>query len=523
MRFKYKTHYIYWSVFKILFIVCQLIGLRIEKGTIIHGIVYFFLFFAMFLFLDSIAFALQFLWKKISKSKRNVLNNKHLFFSTVLLMTVLGISILLICYPGLITYDTMTQLREAGNELPLTDHHPVLLTFFLKVFCDMGNAMGNCNMGIFAFLSIQIILLSCVCAYSVCLINTITGNTTIVRIIKCLYIINPPLWNYAIMAGKDSSVAILLLLYICSIAEVVFIQKKLTKRLFLQIMLSAILASLIRHNCFYAFILSIPILIIYLEKEKKHAIALYISILLSVIAIHLVYYNFLNIEKTSDAEKYSILFQTTARMLYDNKDSLSAKELDIIKNFMGDSDEIIRQYNSNLADPVNKLYNNSVKPTQKISFFLQWFRLFFKYPKSYIKAIANQDYGYFYLYFKKNIKPIFFIKETDIYYNRITSYQFSLKNPERVLMIDKIMNKLYSVPYLSIFLSLGFYSWVLLYLLFNGILKKNHKAFVIITQIFVYFLSVLLGPANGYYRYMIPIIVCIPFLICMNQKSVDLH
>lgn len=522
MQSAFKKKYIYWSVFKCFFILSQLIGLRIENEVNLHRSVYILLFVGLFIFLDFIVQMVYYLQKTISKKTKikSSVSNRYLFFSTALTMTVLGFILLLIFYPGLITYDTATQLREAGGEIPLSDHHPVLLTFLFKLFCDPWKASENANPGIFLFLSIQIILLSVVCGYSVCLIHTITENVITARIIKWLFILNPMLWNYTIMAGKDSTVAVLFLFYICSVAEIVYIKNELTKRLFLQIFLSTMLASLIRHNCFYAFLFSVPILVIYLKKTKAHTLILYLTIIASVSLIHLWYYNSLNIERTSDGEKYTVFFQTTARMLYDHKDSLSEKELNVINNFMGDEDEIIRLYNRNLADPINNnLYNNSIEPKDKVRFFQQWFLLFFKFPKTYLKALANQDYGYFYLNYRKTIKPIFFITETIIYYPRITSYHFSLKNADFALTIENALNTIYNLPIINLILSLGFSSWLLIYLLVSGIVNKNKKYLVVIFQVFIYFFSILLGPANGYYRYMIPIIVCIPFLIGLNQKK----
>ena len=70
--------------------------------------------------------------------------------------------------------------------------------------------------------------------------------------------------------------------------------------------------------------------------------------------------------------------------------------------------------------------------------------------------------------------------------------------------------------------NIGFNVWIILTLLIYAIYKKLYKNIVILAPVLALILVCVVGPANTYFRYALPFIFAMPFIIgVFLEKRVD--
>ena len=114
---------------------------------------------------------------------------------------------------------------------------------------------------------------------------------------------------------------------------------------------------------------------------------------------------------------------------------------------------------------------------------------------NYISSFPNADNRYF-----------------DLYYIGSEAAIFALKN---VLYI------LTDLPGIGILFHQGFYTWLVLLFCTYSLYRKMKYWIIATMPLITNFLVCLASPVNGYFRYYMPIILIIPFVLAWGMQNIS--
>ena len=120
--------------------------------------------------------------EEISKNKIcNFLFVKHPFISTFIILPICWLPYIIAFYPGILSPDPSNQIKQFFNldtqyreyvvmideNVPITNHHPVLHTVILGGLVYIGKLLGSANVGIFMYSLLQTLALLALLSYTI--------------------------------------------------------------------------------------------------------------------------------------------------------------------------------------------------------------------------------------------------------------------------------------------------------------------------------------------------------------------
>lgn len=221
----------------------------------------------------------------------------------------------------------------------------------------------------------------------------------------------------------------------------------------------------------------------------------------------------LDVTGTNIKESYSVQFMQIARLAHKNKKAISDSDKEIIDKVL-DYEAISRDYTPDLSDPVKNTYRKDVTEEELDDFWKVYFKYFKKYPKVYIASFINGIYAYFF----PEVGETKGIIKTD---NRIgESSKFKIVNLDKfedARYINKALQDIFiKLPFFSFFNHVAFHDWFLILSVIYIIKKKCYKYIVPISSLIAIFLSCLISPVNGSFRYILPIVFSVPLILAID-------
>ena len=161
---------IFFTVFLALFysIVYTVVGPMIETQNIKFDWSRLFPFVLCFILCLAVNFLLFFVIPKLHLCTRNgrisryldKVGDRKLFLFVWSFIFVSWIPAYLILYPGVLSYDMISQVGSALGEIT-NNHHPVLHTWLIRFFMELGDALfSNYESGIGLLSLLQMVILS---------------------------------------------------------------------------------------------------------------------------------------------------------------------------------------------------------------------------------------------------------------------------------------------------------------------------------------------------------------------------
>ena len=463
--------------------------------------------------------------------KEYVVNNKiikkfseHPFLYLFIFLSICYGIFLVFYYPGIINYDNANQIKEmlgfhtryldAINPISssaLTNFNPILHTVLLGGMFKIGLLLGNANFGLFMYSLFQMLIVILIYSYAVSYSIKEKISPIYSFIILLILGLVPIFGYYSITAVKDTLYTAFLVLFSIEIYD--FIKKeKLNNHDFINLFLVSMLVILFRNNGLYIVIFTIPFLLY--KKEKIAIIGVIALIIMSYASFNNVFLPSVGISGTSIRETLSIPFQQTARLVKIHGNKVSDEDRKVIDKIL-DYENLAKDYNEDLADPVKNKYNKDAEMKDLMEYFGVWFKGLVKYPLLYVDATINNITSYFYpfesswkVYHKLNPKlPLVGI---DYHYNSL--------DKAREFMHDYEVFSEYSP--VGIILNIGVITWTSI-LVFIMLCKNKYYIFLIPNIISILFC--VLSPANTYYRYIYPsllIMICLfPIIKKLSEKK----
>lgn len=516
-----------------------------STALIFKNIGFFLLSFIMYigyyyLFLVIISYLFRFLDKNnFSQTKKEKKDNKflkefkkHPFLFSLCFIIICWLPYIISFYPIILSPDPSFQIKQffgirtkyadyavlLDENVVMTNHHPVTHTILLGSCLKLGTLIGNDNLGLFCYSLIQIAILAGTLAFTIYYMNKMQINNKYLIVVLLLYGLIPMFPLYAMSGVKDVLFGAFIILYIIVIHNLIK-----TKGInykwwhYLLIILLLILICLFRNNGIHVIILSFPFLFFVVKNKWKELLLVFFIIIGFNSTFNNVILPYFKITPGSIREVLSVPFQQTARYVKYHADELKEEEIAVIDNILGIKD-LAQRYDPELADPVKNKFNKYTTDEELKEYFKVWFKGLINHPGTYIEATMNNVYGFFY---PEKTKWYVYYKFDD----RITedgfNYHYNSLNNARKVLSSLAVSFPY-LPVIGLISNIAFNVWLILILLVYAIYKKMYSHILILLPALVLILVCVVGPANTYFRYALPFIFAMPFIIVtFLEKRVD--
>ncbi len=412
----------------------------------------------------------------------------------------------LLCMPGSVPDDGMSQLCQWFGYSRPTDHHPWFMTMVLGFLMSIGRNISD-NTGVLLVVLFQFIF--CAWAYSrVCLIVAgYAGRKP--AYLAALFFAIVPFWGaYAATVVKDTLFSPIFVLYFCSFIDI-FEEKKLNAKKWSTFGLLSLLVCLGRHEGIYIVLFAGIMLFLRLRARRWHVAYVLVGICVCVVGYNTWIFNVLGVSKGSVREMLSIPFQQTARYSRDHSKDISKEEKGIINEVLP-YDELASLYNPELSNPVKRKMNRVGKEELK-KYFHVWFNMGLRHPGTYLQASINNSYNYYYPFRKCKMRNPYTIYIAGKSTNKgLNVYYMSIKNKNALISYNKFLS---AMPGISLFSSPGAYTWLVIIGIMLLLKRGKYHELLIFSPLIMQIAICCASPVNGHPRYAMPLMACIPVLL----------
>ncbi len=447
-----------------------------------------------------------FSWKK----KTYEMSSVSIFVISFVFISMVNIVLLFVCkYPGNLSPDSIFQINQIMLE-SYSNHHPFYHTMVLKLFVTIGlKLFGNMSGAIAMYCVFQILFMAMCFSMVAFTIYEMKASLILIIIVTMWYILMPFHIMYSFTVWKDVMFGGFVLLFSIFIFRIL---RKIGKyKIFNYIMffISSLGICLFRSNGFFTFLLIFLVFSLFFWNKERNICILFIEIIvISFFMKHFVLSN-LGVQQPDVVEALSIPLQQVSRAVVEGNDfTENQKEL---LNQVIDIAYIPDTYIPWISDPIKNLIREKGNQEYIINNKLQYIKLYIdigmKYPFSYIKAWIDEtrgfwNAGYSYWYWTDQVYENEYEIERIIYSETLNrcfdEYLWIFSN-----------NRL-----LQLFLCIGFYVWINLFLCFISIIKKDNIGLFLSVPTLALIISLLISsPVYSEFRYVYAIFCSLPFLI----------
>lgn len=470
---------------------------------------------------------------KVKECKNKFFNflKKRPFIFSFILIILCWLTYIIAFYPIILSPDPSYQIKQffgirtkyadyailLDENVVMTNHHPVLHTILLGGCLKIGRILVNDNFGLFLYSLIQFITLASVFAFLIkYMLKKMNLSVKYCWICLLIFALVPIFPMYAMSAVKDVLFTAFLILYVVFLHNILKFKMQNYKYYhYLALFLVMLLVILFRNNGLYIILLSFPFVILVNKDTRKRLAVIFVLVLAFNFCYSKVLLPYFKITPGSIREALSIPFQQTARYVKYHEDELSARDKKIIDKILG-IDDLATRYNLDLADPVKNGYNKYATNEDLKKYFEVWFDGLLRHPITYINATIDNVYGYFYpnklswtVYYKYDDRIV--EDGFNYHYNKFDKLREHLANFARSYA---------KIPVLGSISNIGLTVWECFIL--TGYLVYSHrkKDIIILLPALISILICVASPANTYFRYALPYIFSMPFMIaCILEKQ----
>lgn len=466
--------------------------------------------------------------KERSKSRRNKIWNQikerqeaHPILFYMVAFFICWLPYVIIFYPGMLNMDSLLEIEQYFGEIEWTTHHPILPTMVFGIFMKIGSlGLSNDNLGLFLNNICQIWLGASLLSYSMNYIYTLTQSKKIKYGIFIFFAFFPTWPIHFYTEVKDIYFSMSILFYVIFSMKFIIAEGKLNKKQWVAYLVSMILVYLFRNNGVYIVLFSLPFLAIIVKKrEKLKIIACSTFAIVLCLSLTQIYTKANNITNGSVREILAIPLQQTARYVMEYE--LTQEEENTISKLI-EIEDIKKNYFAETIDFVKRNYKPSATKEDLKNYFVQWFKMFFKHPNVYLKATMNSTYGYYYPDRKEYKDGVAFYDIDAPARRNVSNFDIHFLSNTEVYrnMVERATYMLRSMPVIGLLFSCGFYTWGVIVITLILWYFKRKREMAILVPLYTIILVCTASPVNAFVRYMIPVMLTLPFVIGFTTYSI---
>lgn len=421
-------------------------------------------------------------------------------------------------YPGVMTVDSLNQYGQIIGALPMSNHHPWVHTQLIRLFYKIGMMLTNDPItGLGMFTMFQMLVMAGIFAYLTDTFVRLGMKTRLCIVTLIFYALLPynaiymvTMWKDILFSGMVLLFSIVLLRFLIHAAVSSF---PVTKRTYALYLLSGLGMCLFRSNGFYAFLLTVPFLLVCFRKEWKKHFILNLAILLPVLLIKGPVMNIFHVASPDFVEALSIPIQLAARVYADGEPVDETD--DEMWNRILDTSKIPETYESFCSDHMKNLIrqgDQAYLEAHKAEYLKLWLSFGRKHPGAYIRGYIDATKGYWY----PDVPNVIGSDE------RIAENPYGLQarpllhNPVTIKIKEIVFKLPDMVPVYGLLFSLGAMFWLCIALAAVTFLSPSKKYLIVFLPNGAIFATLFLAtPVYNEFRYGYPMLLTVPlFVLC---------
>lgn len=462
----------------------------------------------------------------------------HPFAVTFITLFVINLPYMIVSYPGIFTGDTADIILQAFNvpggtdesvrllskHVMLNQHHPVPYTLLVHYCILFGvNLFHSANIGLAIVSVLQALTIFAAIAYLVQTIVAENASDLHIFLTMLFFVLFPRFQSCLFVLTKDFLYAPAFLFSLILLWKILM-RRQLTHFTPYAYILCLICMLVLRNETIYVCLIQFAILFFAFTKHRKLWIGALISLIFVNTLLSKVIYPMYYISPTTYNEALSIPIQQTARYLRDYPTDATPEELDEI-NSIWSAQKLVEYYTPTVSDGAKNTFKFWQPETSPLPYFKAWGTMFVKHPDAYIQATLNNYYDYYYPGKTLAVNCSYEHASGGFEYVNARCEENGIEGvhlywPDAFIdarfALESIRETLLSLPFLSMLLSIGFYSWVLLALMFYYIYRKDCVIIQLLIPLVLVLMVCMAGPGNGNTRYYYPIMVGIPLVLALS-------
>lgn len=437
-------------------------------------------------------------------------------YTTVVFLTVFGsvacIDLLYLffdAYPGILTTDSVTTIEQIMGDSSYNNTMPFWHTVTVQMFVKPVLAItGDINAAVACFHVVQILFMAACFAYVLTTLHQMDVPVWFLAGIYAVYALQPHNIVYAVTLWKDIPFAGAAVLLITSLYRLLKGIGKSRIWNSVVLVLGALGFSLWRTNGWYAFLVTVLLMVILMGKRQKTLIVLMTLILvISWLLINPVL-TLLGVKGTNMVEAFAVPMQQVARVVSEGRE-LTAQEQELLGEIFW-MDKVADYYDPLTVDPIKfETFRYDQVPhilEHKGDYLKLYLFLGIQYPGDYLKAWIDETKGYW------NGGYFFWI-----YTKQMDANSYGIANTVEPNMIQKMFAAAFRYLEKPVFLqplvSIGLHVWALVVCTVINALKKREE-FLLGIPLLVLVAGLWLGtPVYSEFRYAYPIILSMPLIL----------
>ena len=419
-------------------------------------------------------------------------------------------------YPGILTTDSVTTIRQLMGDEAYNNTMPFWHTLTVQPFVKLGLAVfGNMNAAVACFHVAQILFMAGCFAFVIMTLYQIGAPLWFVVGAFCVYAFQPHNIVYAVTLWKDIPFAGATALFITSLYRLLkdVGNKKENYAVFL---LGALGFSLWRTNGWYAFLVTVMVMVFLLGRKNKRLLILMTAVLMLCWVLLNPVLALLGISETNLVEAFAVPMQQVARVIWEGRE-LTSEETWLLGEIFW-LDKVPQLYDPLTVDPIkfetfryDQVEHIRANAGEYLGLYLS---LGLKYPGDYLKAWIEETKGYW------NGGYFFWI-----YTLQMGSNPYGIETAVEPNLIGRLFAAMFRYlekpAFLQILTSIGLHVWALVSCTLVNILKKKEE-FLLSIPLLVLIFGLWLGtPVYSEFRYAYPMFVSMPLILAVTLFAPD--
>lgn len=519
------------SLLSAFFALCTVVGISYEKTNSWDCIFLFHLQSALaafvalgyyFLYKNCILFVGYVFEKKRKLLRREPVNKledmifrKHAFLGPLLTIFVLGLPWLIFYFPGTLQWDAHAQLWMNLGVVEKTGHFPVAMTELMGGCIRLGRILFQSDsMGLFFYTGLQFSLQALVFSYAFYVMKRMNAPILFGWLALLIWVIYPffPIWGYTMV--KDTMHYVFVLLLVVTLQNVIMECHESIKWWQVILVITSVIGiAITRNDGRYIVFITMAVAILAYKRHWKIFLAGGVVCFLTVFIVEGVYMPYNNIAAGPAGEMLSIPLQQTARYLREHYEELSEEEARVLQEgFSVELESVGSLYNPVISDPVKANFEKHPSTEYLKEYIKVWFKQCLKHPDTYVQAFLNHVYGYFYPGLRNygEYLAIFYIGNSEHWDDGYLDIEYAVSDNSIRRILENSLYLMEKVPVLSMFLSAGFHTYLLLGEAVYLWTKRKRREMLVLVPPLVVLLICMASPVNAYLRYAMPIMVTLP-------------
>ena len=463
--------------------------------------------------------------KQSKKEKRDVKEGKGVkkykdwlaYAASVFLMYL---PVFLAVYPGFFVYDAQDELMQVITR-NFSTHHPLVHVILMGGIVQLGYKLsGSYNVGIACYTIFQMLVMAGIFGWCVYGLKK-HGANKVFRILCVFYFgLCPILVMFSLCSAKDGLFAGMLLIMTVLLTELLKVPEKFFEKRgkLLLFGLAALGMMLLRHNGFYAFLVFVVMMLVYLRKYWQKTVFYFAGIIVVYLLVNGGLAGVLHADASENQEMLTVPIMQLSRVYDTQKDQLPAEEKEILYRYL--PEEALARYTPKVSDGVKIQFDNQAYAEDAESFWKLWISWGVKNPFTYLNAWFMTSYGFWY---PDTVIDVYRGNTVFTYTYEDSSYfGYEVEQPgireSKIPGLSEIYRRLsleiyqQKLPVVSMLFSPGFLFWVLAFVLGFWCYQGAWGKVMAFMPVVLCWLTVLLGPTY-LVRYVVYLWAVLPVLL----------